>query len=143
MEEHITVLGARNNEAAQIGRQHILMVSSDPVVLDLARALLQDVRYNVTTTNAVPRTFALIAAAQPALLVVDLAVTEQSGWALLFRLHAETATAAIPVIATAVDPRLLAHADRHPHIFGGPVRLVLPFDVDTLRDAVRTLIGPA
>jgi CheY-like chemotaxis protein len=123
VEESAETLSTRDDEAAQLDRQHILVVNSDPAVLDLARALLQDARYNVTTTNAVPRTFALIAAAQPALLVVDLAVTENSGWDLLVRLHAETATAAIPVIVTARDPRLLAYADRYP--------------------AVRTLIGAA
>ena len=143
MEEFAAALRARDDEAARMDRQHILVVNSDPAVLDLARALLQDARYNVTTTNAVPRTFALIAAARPALLIVDLAITEQSGWDLLVRLHAATATAAIPVIVTARDPRLLAHADRYPYIFGGPVRLVIPFDVATLRDAVQRLIGVA
>ena len=143
MEGYAEGLRARDDDSAQMGRQHILVVNSDPVVLDLARVLLQEARYNVTTTNAVPRTFALIAAAQPALIVVDLAIAETSGWDLLARLHAATATAAIPVIVTARDPRLLAYADRYPDLFAGPGRLALLFDVTTLLDAVRTLIGAA
>jgi PleD family two-component response regulator len=143
MEAYVATSNDRAAERDQMDRQHILLVNSDPAILDLARVLLGEARYNVTTTNAVPRTFALIAAAQPALLVVDLAVTEYSGWDLLARLHAEPATAAIPVIVTARDPRLLAYADRYPHIFGGPGRLALLFDVTTMLDAVRALIGPA
>jgi len=143
MEEHVTVLDDRAAEQDQMERQHILLVNSDPAILDLARVLLGEARYNVTTTNAVPRTFALIAAAQPALLIIDLAIAEVAGWDLLVHLHAEAATAAIPVIVTARDPRLLAHAARYPYLFGGPVRLVIPFDVDALLNAVWTIIGSA
>jgi two-component system OmpR family response regulator len=122
---------------------HILMVNRDPALLDFVRVLLADARYNVTTTNAVPLTFALIAAAQPALIIIDLAVTETSGWDLLVRLHAEAATAAIPVIITATDPRLLAHADRYPYLYGGRVHSAVPFAVATLLAAVRALVGDA
>jgi len=143
MEAYVTALDDHAAEQDQMDRQHILLVNSDPAILDLARVLLGEAHYNITTTNAVPRTFALIAAAQPALLIIDLAITEVAGWDLLVRLHAEARTAAIPMMVTAHDVRLLAHAERYPYLFGEPVRLVIPFEVDTLLDAVRTLIGPA
>jgi len=143
MEEYITALDDDAAEQDQMDRQHVLLVNSDPTILDLARALLGEARYNVTTTNAVPRTFALIAAAQPALLIIDLAIPERAGWDLLVRLHAEVTTTRIPVIITASDPRLIDHAARYPYIFGGSGRVVLPFAVDALLDAVRILIGPA
>jgi len=143
MEEYVTALDDRAAEQDQMGRGHILLVNSDPAILDLARALLGEAHYNITTTNAVPRTFALIAAAQPELLIIDLAIAEVAGWDLLVQLHAEARTAAIPMIVTARDVRLLAHAERYPYLFGEPVRLVIPFAVDALLGAVRTLIGPA
>ncbi len=143
MEEYVTALDDHAAEQIQMDRQHILLVNSDPAILDLARALLGEARYNITTTNAVPRTFALIAAARPALLIIDLAITEVAGWDLLVRIHAAARTAALPMIVTARDPRLLAHAARHPYLFGEPVRLVIPFAVDALLDAARALIGPA
>lgn len=143
MEEYIEALDARGHEQDQLARQHILMVNRDPALLDFVRVVLAEARYNVTTTNAVPLTFALISAARPTLIVIDLALTEVSGWDLLIRLHAEAVTTAIPVIITARDARLLAHAHRYPYLFGGQVHLLVPFEVATLLGAVRALVGAA
>ena len=143
MEEYVKTLDDRDREQAQMGRQHILLVNGDSVLLDVARALLQEARYNVTTTNAVPLTFALIAAARPALLIIDLAITEWAGWHLLVRLRAEAVTAAIPVLITARDPRLLAHAGRYPDLFGGQAQLAIPYTARALLDDVHALIGTA
>ena len=52
-------------ERLQIDRQHIFAVDGAPEFLDLVRALFQYERYNVTTTNFVPRTFDHIAVVQP------------------------------------------------------------------------------
>jgi len=82
MEEYAKALGDREHEQEQWVRPHLLMVSGDPTLLNLVRVLLDKAHYNVTTTNAVPLTFALIVAARPALLIVDLAITETSGWDL-------------------------------------------------------------
>ncbi len=130
-------------EVAQMGRQHILMVNRAPALLDLVRVVLDEERYNVTTTNAVPLTFALIDAARPALLIIDLALAESAGWALLVRLHAEATTAAIPVIVTATDSRLLDQARRYPALFGGRSYLTVPFTVEALLRQVWALIGTA
>ncbi len=143
MEEYVEALQDRANEQAQMARQHILMVTHDPALLDVVRVLLQEARYNVTTTNAVPLTFALIAAGHPALIIIDLEITERSGWDLLVRLHAEAVTATIPVVVTARDQRLLAHAHRYPDLFGGQSHLAVPFTVETLLAVVGTLIGTA
>ena len=51
--------GARGGDAAR--RKHVLVVNAAPVFLDLARELLRDERYDVTT-SFVPRAFAQIAA---------------------------------------------------------------------------------
>jgi len=141
MDTHIKALRDHADEQDQMGRQHILMVNRDPILLDLVRVMLDDARYNVTTTNAVPRTFALIAAARPSLIIIDLEITQQSGWDLLIRLHNEARTTAIPVIVTARDPQLLRHAHRYAYLFGGQVYLAIPFSVATLIDAVQALIG--
>ena len=143
MEEYVEALDARGHERDQMAHQHILMVNRDPVLLDFVRVALAEARYNVTTTNAVPLTFALISAARPTLIIIDLEITEVSGWDLLIRLHAEAVTATIPVVVTARDQRLLAHAHRYPYLFGGQVRLVVPFTPTTLLGAVRTLVGAA
>jgi CheY-like chemotaxis protein len=143
MEPYLTRLDDRARELDQMERQHILMVNRTPAFLDFVRVALDDLRYNVTTTNAVPLTFDLIKVARPALIIVDLEITEQSGWDLLVRLHPEAVTAGIPVVITAKDDRLLAHAHRYPYLFGGQAHLAVPFGTETLRAAIATLIGPA
>jgi DNA-binding response OmpR family regulator len=143
MEQYVKTMDDHNQEQAQMGRRHILMVNRDPAFLDFVRVILDDASYNVTTTNAVPLTFDLIASAHPALIIIDLVITEQSGWDLLIQLHAEATTAGIPVIITANDDRLLAHAKRYPHLYGGQITLVVPFTTETLLDAIQTLIGTA
>ena len=89
--------------ARQGDRQHIFAVNQDPAFLDVVRMLLQEERYNVTTTNYVPRTWDQIAALQPNLLLIDLAPHSQVGWDLLERLHAEGITSRIPVLVTSTD----------------------------------------
>ena len=143
MQDYLKMRDGQAREREQMDRQHILMVNQSPAFLDFVRVALGEARYNVTTTNAVPLTFDLIAAARPALIIVDLAITEQSGWDLLVRLHTEATTATIPVIITATDDRLLAHAQHFPYLFGGETKLVVPFTVAALHQAVDALIGPA
>jgi CheY-like chemotaxis protein len=130
-------------EAAQMGRRHVLVVNRAPEFLHLVGALLQDERYNVTTTNHVSRTFDLIAALGPDLLLVDLTVGERAGWALLERLHAAAATRGIPVIVSAADPALLARARAGGARYGGARFLPTPLDLDALLAAVAQLIGMA
>ncbi len=141
MEEHDIDMRHHADEAAQMDRQHILMVNRTPALLDLVRVVLDGEHYNVTTTNAVPLTFALIDAARPALIIIDLMVAETSGWNLLVRLHTEATTAAIPIIITATDIRLLDRARRYPELFGARSYLTVPFTVEALLRQVRALIG--
>ncbi|MEA2530872.1 MAG: hypothetical protein QOG89_2516, partial [Thermomicrobiales bacterium] len=88
---------AKRKEQVQMARKHVFVVDSAGAFLSLARDLLQDEAYNVTTTNYVPRTFDQIAALGPDLLVVDLAVGQRAGWDLLEQLQAGALTHDIPV----------------------------------------------
>ena len=106
-------------ERAQRRRPHVFVVNGAPAFLDLMRELLQDERYNVTTTNFVPRTLEQVAALQPSLLVIDLEVGRRAGWDLLERLRGEAATNGIPVVVVATDPRLLAEAKARQARYGG------------------------
>lgn len=130
-------------EFRQMYRQHIFIVNSDPAFLDLVRVLLQDERYNVTTTNFVPRTFNQIVALRPALLIIDLAIMEQAGWNLLERLKTEALTTNIPVIVVSTNQRLLDHVQQDPDLYAGNRYVALPFDLDQLLAAVHALIGTA
>ncbi len=127
----------------QMLRKHIFVVNGDPEFLDVVRELLQDERYNVTSTNYVPQTFDQVAMLQPALLIVDLVVGEQAGWDLLSALRQGAATQALPVIVVSTNHRLLERARENHVAFGGDSYLVKPFDIDDLLGLVTDLIGPA
>ena len=81
-------IAAADAESRRMDRKHVFVVNGEPDFLDIMRDLLQGERYNVTTTNFVPRTFDQIAALRPDLLIVDLAVDDRAGWELLERLQA-------------------------------------------------------
>ncbi len=127
----------------QQGRRHIFVVNNNPDFLDLLRRLLQEERYNVTTTNFVPRTFNQIVALCPDMLIVNLTPREFSGWDLLERLHDEALTRQIPVIVTSTNPDFLDHARRHSELYGQARYVALPFDLDALLDTITPLIGSA
>ena len=143
MAEQVAGLDHGAAELRQLDRQHIVVVNRDPAFLDLVRLLLQQERYNVTTTNFVPRTFHQIVALRPALLIIDLQVAQFSGWDLLERLHADALINTVPVIITATDPQLLDHAHRHRQLYGGQDYLALPFVLNTLLDTIHAIIGGA
>lgn len=127
----------------QEDRKHVFVINGAPEFLDVVRVLLQDESYNVTTSNFVPRSYEQIAGLQPDALVVDVVVGQQAGWELLERLHADAATAGIPVLVVSTDPRLLQRARDEADRFGSNRYLDKPFDVDDMLAAIRAMIGPA
>jgi CheY-like chemotaxis protein len=124
-------------------RQHILVINGDPDFLNMLRSLLQDERYNVTTTNFVPESFAMIDALHPALLMIDLVVGERAGWDLLARLHKEAGTRGIPTIAVSESEEELEQV-RWGEGRGGERRAMhKPLDLHVLLDTVGEMIGKA
>jgi CheY-like chemotaxis protein len=132
-----------NDEIARRARKHVFVVNGSPLFLDVMRLFLQEEEFNVTTTNFVPRTFDQIAGLQPDLLIIDVAVTHQSGWHLLEKLRADASTRGIPVIVVSTDPHLLQRAQAGQERFGGDLFLAKPFNLDDLLQAIRDLIGEA
>jgi DNA-binding response OmpR family regulator len=124
-------------------RKHVFCVNGSSDFLELIRELLEEEHYNVTTTNFVPRTFQQIAALQPSLLVIDLAIRRQAGWELLERLQREAKTNQIPVIVASTDPSLLEQVQADPHRYGGDYFISKPLDLDELLAGIRGLIGEA
>ncbi len=133
-------MGASEHE--QRDRPHIFVVNGAPDFLNLMRELLQDEHYNVTTTNFVPATFAQIDTAAPDVLIVDLAVGQRAGWDLLEALHADAATAGIPVITVSTDQRHLARAEELAARYGVTALLEKPFDLDDMLALVAAALTP-
>ena len=127
----------------QMARCHVLVVNSDPAFLDAVRVLLQSNRYNVTSTNLVPQTFAMVQAAGADALVVDLATDEPAQWDLVGQLTADERTRSLPVVFTANDAEMLDAAEPRTWPAGGRFHLLTPFDPTLLGDVIHALIGPA
>lgn len=129
-------------EQAQMARKHVFCVNGSSSFLEFVRMLLEEEDYNVTTTNFVPATFVQIAAVQPDLLIVDLAVGRQAGWNLLSQVREDEQTRGIPLIVVSTDARTLEEA-RQAAIGARASYIPKPFNIDDLLAAVREHIGPA
>ena len=130
-------------EHRQRARPHIFVVNGAPDFLNLMRDLLQDEDYNVTTTNFVPATFAQISTAAPDVLVLDLVVGQRAGWDLLEALHADAATAGIPVVIVSTNPEYLARAEVLADRYGAVGVLAKPFDLDDMLALVAAALPSA
>jgi twitching motility two-component system response regulator PilH len=128
---------------SQEARKHIFAINGSPDFLNVVRELFQEEDYNVTTTNFVPTSFEQIVAAQPDVLMVDVAVGERAGWELLEQLHVGAETTGIPVLVLSTSPRLLETAREQAERFGNHRYLAKPFDLDALLASIREMIGEA
>ena len=132
-----------SREQTRMERQHIFAANDAPDFLEILRELLQDEHYNVTTTNFVPQTFDQIAALDPALLIIDLAVGDRSGWDLLARVADEAKTREIPVIIVSTNQQLLDESQAGPQSLAEHRTLRKPLDLDELLGVIDEMIGPA
>jgi CheY-like chemotaxis protein len=97
-------------EAVQRERKRVVVINGDPEFLNLRRDLLQDERYNVTTTNFVPESFAVVASLKPAAVVLDVSVARRAGWDRREHLHTEPASAGVSDLVVSTDRRPLEQA---------------------------------
>jgi len=130
-------------ERRQQGRKHVFVVNGASEFLDVVRILLEDESYNVTTTNFVPKTFDLVLALEPSLIIIDLAIHIQAGWELLERLHNDAMTHGLPVVVVSTNPSFLEKVQANSERYGGQRFIGKPFDIQTLLGAVEDLIGKA
>lgn len=130
-------------EGEQRARKHVFAVNSSRDILNLVRDLLQEEHYTVTTMTYGPRTFEQIAASQPDLLLIDVAVGEQAGWDLLDHLEESASTRGIPIVVFSTDPCLLDQARVQTRGDADRRFVAKPFDIDELAATVREMIGRA
>jgi CheY-like chemotaxis protein len=127
----------------QMVRSHVFVLNSDPAFLDVVRVLLQSQRYNVTSTNLVPQTYAMVHASGAQAMVIDLAAGESALWEFVAQLMGDEAMSALPVVMTSTDSQLLDAAESRPWPTSGRFHLLKPLDPGLLADVVHALIGPA
>ncbi|MFT4041210.1 MAG: response regulator [Thermomicrobiales bacterium] len=142
-QSHAETATTATEDRPQPLRKHIFVINGTPAFLNLMRDVLQDERFNVTTTNYVPRSFNQIEALQPDALLVDVVVGQREGWDLLERLHAEASTMGIPTLVTSTSTALLERAEAQAERYGTHQYLAKPFDLNEFLACIEAMVGPA
>lgn len=143
LDEHAGLTSSEPAGDPLAARKRVFCVSASAAFLALVRRLLEAERYGIATVIGTPVTFEQVASFQPDLLIIDLEAGRALGWDLLEQLQNEARASQLPVIVTARDKRLLAHATLAPERDDGQRVLVVPFDRElrTLVAAVESLLG--
>ena len=126
---------------SQARRPHVFVIDASPDFLTLARDLLEEEGYAVTTTRDRGDAFDQAAAWHPDGILLDLVPGEPEGWELLVRLHADATTATIPVLVLSTSEALLAQAQAQADHLGGNAYFRKPFDLEELLQTLQDLIG--
>jgi CheY-like chemotaxis protein len=124
-------------------RKHIVVLHTDPVMLDLERELLAEEQYRVTATNTDTAAAELIGGLHPDLVLIELQYRDVVAWDVLVSLTEAPLTRELPIIVTSTDVALLEHArELHP---GSSTRRFIsaPFDLEVLLGLIGELIGVA
>ena len=121
---------------------HIVVINHSPDLLELFQDLLEYAGYTVTTHLFAQQTVAEVAAAQPAVVIVDYpAVREPEAWALLQQFHHDATTRHIPLVVTTTSPTL--ERDHGVWLAAHQILVVRkPFVVEVLLDLVARLCCP-
>jgi len=119
---------------------HILVVEDYRDNREVARLILSDAGYTVSTAGDGLRGVQLAIQCHPDLVLMDLSLPWLNGWEATQRLKATPATRAIPVVAfTAhVLPDDLARA----RAAGCSAVIAKPFEIDTLLNEIAALLAP-
>ena len=118
---------------------HILVIEDYRDNREVAKLILNDAGYRVTTAGDGLRGVQLAIQCHPDLVLMDLALPWLNGWEATRRLKATPATRSIPVVAfTAhVLPDDLARA----RAAGCSAVIAKPFEIDTLLNEIAALLA--
>lgn len=117
----------------------ILIVDDHPVNLKLVRVLLESQGLTVQTAGSAAEALAVIAAARPALVLMDIQLPDLDGLELTRRLREDAATAAIPIVAVTAYA-MKGDADKM-RAAGCTAYVAKPIDTRALSSLVAELLG--
>lgn len=126
--------------------RRVTVMGNDPELRDIIAEVLEMAGHRVTRLARAGDVAGLAAASDPALIVLDLGLnddTDQTGWETLRQFRAHATLAAVPVLVCSGDIRALrARADT---LRADPMVIAIekPFAIEDLEDAVLELIEGA
>jgi len=118
----------------------IMVINDTEEILELFRMLLEEEGYAVTLFSYAPKELDMLERHNPDLVILDLMFgTENLGWQLLEKMKLRRSTAAIPVIICTAATREVREIEGHLKS-QGVVVVAKPFDIDTLLNAVQSML---
>ena len=123
-------------------RPRISVINDNADFLELMSAILdEDAGYDVTVFNGEATAIDDIAAADPALIIVDLLLGGASGWEIVTLARADDRLAGVPIVICSADVIALRdRTDELEHI-GNVHMLAKPFGLDEVTGLVERLVG--
>jgi CheY-like chemotaxis protein len=122
--------------------KHVLVVNDTEEILDLYRAILEDLGHRVTAWSFSPDDLSKVTEIRPDLVILDLLMgpTELQGWALLQKMRMSPPTEDIPVIVCSAATNWVR--EQEGWLAANAVKVVLkPFKVNDLERAVSEVFG--
>jgi CheY-like chemotaxis protein len=119
---------------------HVLVVDDNPVNVKLLRLLLEGEGYQVHTAEGAESALRALAQRRPELILMDVQLRGVDGLELTRRLKADTATAAIPVVA--VTAYAMKGDEERALAAGCDGYLPKPIDTNRLLELVSRFVRP-
>lgn len=121
----------------------ILVVNDTQEILELFRAILEDVGYEVALLSYAPRELLEVQRINPDLIILDLVFgNERVGMQLLDKLRMKRETAAIPVIICTAAIAALRENEGYLKAHGVAI-VAKPFDLDVLLATIKESLAPS
>ena len=114
----------------------IFVVDDEPMLLDLAEALLQPLGYNVRTFSDPRVALKEFPAARPAVIVTDYAMGEMNGLDLIRECKRLNPEQKMILLSGTVDENIYAGLPQKPDRF-----MVKPYPVHELIETIRALVA--
>jgi CheY-like chemotaxis protein len=125
------------DQTMKLGRDDILVVDDDPMIIALLTELLIEEGYSVRIARDGLEAWHAIESAPPALLLTDLRMPRMTGRELVTRLRARGYD--FPILIIAATPALA-----EPLLQFAPIEYIAkPFELDLLLDGVARWVAPA
>ncbi len=116
----------------------VLLIEESSDLRDLNELILRDAGYQVEAVPPSADTVEHVARSRPDAVVIRIRPAETDGWNLIDRLEADPRTEAIPVVVISSSERIVTAAQATPVV---RETVVMPYDIDALRDAVAKALG--
>ncbi len=114
----------------------IFVVDDEPMLLDLATAILGPLGYDVRTFSNAAAVLAKLPTVKPALIVTDFAMGKVSGLDLIRECKLRNPLQKTMLLSGTVDENIYANADTKPDAF-----LAKPYQVLDLIESVQRLVA--